>query len=70
MRLQLDEYILGTWTLPTIKITAELMARFYQKMLQEKLPPAAALRAAQISMWKEKREPYSWAAFILQGEWK
>lgn len=50
--------------------TAELMSRFYQKMLQEKMSPAAALRAAQISMWKEKREPYSWAAFILQGEWK
>ena len=50
--------------------TAELMLRFYQKMLQEKMSPAAALRAAQISMWKEKREPYSWAAFILQGEWK
>jgi tetratricopeptide (TPR) repeat protein/CHAT domain-containing protein len=50
--------------------TAELMSRFYQKMLQEKMPPAAALRAAQISMWQEKREPHSWAAFILQGEWK
>ena len=50
--------------------TAELMARFYQKMLQEKLPPAAALRAAQVSMWQEKREPHSWAGFILQGEWK
>lgn len=50
--------------------TAELMSRFYQKMLQEKLPPAAALRAAQISMWQEKSEPDSWAAFILQGEWK
>ncbi len=50
--------------------TAELMSRFYHKMLQEKMPPAAALRAAQISMWQEKREPHSWAAFILQGEWK
>lgn len=53
--------------------TAELMKRFYQKMLgPEKLRPAAALRAAQISMWKEKRwqSPYFWAAFVLQGEWK
>jgi len=50
--------------------TAELMSRFYQKMLQEKMSPAAALRAAQISMWQEKREIHSWAAFILQGEWK
>ncbi|WP_226585695.1 CHAT domain-containing protein [Microseira wollei] len=44
------------------------MARFYHKMLEEKLPPAAALRAAQISMWQEKRQAYSWVAFILQGE--
>jgi CHAT domain-containing protein/Tfp pilus assembly protein PilF len=53
--------------------TAELMKRFYQKMLgPEKLRPAAALRAAQVSMWKEKRwqAPYYWAGFVLQGEWK
>jgi CHAT domain-containing protein len=53
--------------------TAELMKRFYQKMLgAEKLRPAAALRDAQVSMWEEKRwqSPYYWAAFVLQGEWK
>jgi CHAT domain-containing protein len=52
--------------------TSELMSRFYKKMLQEKLQPAAALRAAQIEMlhnpqWKS---PYYWAAFTLQGEWR
>ena len=53
--------------------TAELMKRFYQGMLEEQhLSPAAALRAAQISMWKQERwrSPYYWAAFILQGEWR
>jgi CHAT domain-containing protein len=52
--------------------TSELMARFYKKMLQEKLKPAAALRAAQIEMLQEKQwqAPYYWAAFVLQGEWK
>jgi CHAT domain-containing protein len=52
--------------------TAELMKRFYEKMLKDGLPPAAALRAAQVSMWKEKRweAPYYWAGFALQGEWK
>ncbi len=53
--------------------TATLMTRFYQKMLgEEKLRPAAALRAAQISMWQEQRwtSPYYWAAFTLQGEWR
>jgi CHAT domain-containing protein/Tfp pilus assembly protein PilF len=54
------------------RATAELMRRFYEAMLGEKLRPAAALRAAQVSMWKEKRwqAPYYWAAFALQGEWK
>ncbi len=51
--------------------TAELMKKFYQKMLHEKLTPAAALRAAQIEMWKEEQyTPYYWAAFTMQGEWR
>jgi CHAT domain-containing protein len=52
--------------------TAELMKRVYQKMLGEGQRPAAALRAAQIEMWQQKRwqSPYYWAAFTLQGEWK
>ncbi len=52
--------------------TAELMKRFYREMLKENQRPAAALRAAQVSLWKEPRwrAPYYWAGFILQGEWK
>jgi hypothetical protein len=52
--------------------TAELMKRFYRGVLQEKLPPAAALRAAQIEMLKKRhwQSPYYWGAFMLQGEWK
>jgi CHAT domain-containing protein len=52
--------------------TAELMEQFYKKMLKDGQRPAAALRQAQISMWKEKRwqSPYYWAAFVLQGEWR
>lgn len=54
------------------RATAELMARFYQKMMKENLRPAAALRAAQIEMWKSNQwnQPYYWAAFALQGEWR
>jgi CHAT domain-containing protein/Tfp pilus assembly protein PilF len=55
------------------RATSELMKRFYQGMLgPEALRPAAALRQAQLSIWKEKqwREPYYWAAFVLHGEWK
>ncbi len=52
--------------------TRDLMGSFYRRMLVDKLRPAAALRQAQIEMWKSKRwsEPYNWAAFVLQGEWK
>ena len=52
--------------------TAELMKIFYQKMLKDKMRPAAALRAAKVAMWKSKRwnSPYYWAAFELQGDWR
>jgi len=63
--------VASLWRVPS-KATAELMKRFYTGMLVEKLRPAAALRAAQIGMLREKRwnEPYYWAAFVLQGEWQ
>jgi CHAT domain-containing protein/tetratricopeptide (TPR) repeat protein len=52
--------------------TAELMKRFYKKMLVDNQTPAAALRAAQLSMSKEPRwsAPYYWAGFVIQGEFK
>ncbi|MEG4045317.1 tetratricopeptide repeat protein [Microcoleus sp. Pol17_C1] len=52
--------------------TATLMSSFYQGMLKKGLTPAAALRAAQLEMWKQEewRSPYYWAAFNLQGEWR
>jgi CHAT domain-containing protein/Tfp pilus assembly protein PilF len=53
--------------------TADLMSQFYQGVLKENLSPAAALRAAQVNMWRQKRwhgDPYFWGAFQLQGEWK
>jgi CHAT domain-containing protein/Tfp pilus assembly protein PilF len=54
------------------RATAELMKRFYSGMLKDGLRPAAALRASQVSMLKEKRwsSPHYWAAFTLQGEWR
>ena len=54
------------------KATSELMTIFYRQMLKENQRPAAALRAAQIEMWKQKQwqAPYYWAAFVLQGEWR
>jgi CHAT domain-containing protein/tetratricopeptide (TPR) repeat protein len=52
--------------------TSELMARFYRRMLKGNQRPAAALRMAQVEMWRQMRwrPPYYWATFVLQGEWK
>jgi CHAT domain-containing protein len=52
--------------------TSLLMQKFYQKMLKDGLKPAAALRQAQIEMFKDEEfsKPDYWAAFTLQGEWK
>jgi CHAT domain-containing protein len=52
--------------------TAELMSHFYQAMLTDGLPPAAALKVAKEKMRQQKRwyAPYYWAAFVLQGEYR
>jgi CHAT domain-containing protein/tetratricopeptide (TPR) repeat protein len=51
--------------------TAELMKHFYEGIFQKNMTPAAALREAQLSMWKQKRwqSPYYWAAFVIQGQY-
>ena len=53
------------------RVTADLMARFYRAMLVDKLSEAAALRRAQLSIASERgwRDPFYWAAFVLQGDW-
>ncbi|MGF1986819.1 MAG: tetratricopeptide repeat protein [Nostoc sp. ZfuVER08] len=52
--------------------TSLLMSQFYSQMLQQGKTPAAALRAAQLKMWEQEkwRNPYSWSAFTLLGEWR
>ncbi|HYN21379.1 MAG TPA: CHAT domain-containing protein, partial [Thermoanaerobaculia bacterium] len=54
------------------RATSVLMERFYRHMISGRLSPAAALRQAQIEMSREPRwqDPYYWAAFSLQGEWR
>jgi CHAT domain-containing protein len=54
------------------RATAELMKNFYEGMFEEGLTPAAALRKAKETMWKQPRwhAPYFWAAFVLQGEYR
>ncbi len=63
--------IVSLWSVSDLG-TTELMVRFYQGMLKEGMRPAAALRAAQVSLMNDKRwaSPYYWAPFTLQGEWR
>ncbi len=51
--------------------TSQLMPLFYQAILQGN-SPASALRDAQMRLLQQRewRNPYYWAAFTLQGEWK
>jgi len=52
--------------------TAELMQRFYRAMIVDGSPPAAALREAQLAVRSQARwrDPYFWAGFVLQGDWR
>ncbi len=52
--------------------TLELMKDFYKNLAGENTTPAAALRKAQIKMYRESayRSPFYWAAFTVQGEYQ
>lgn len=54
------------------RATAELMTRFYEAMWRRGLPPAEALRAAQLELrdGRRFRDPAHWAGFVLAGEWR
>jgi CHAT domain-containing protein/tetratricopeptide (TPR) repeat protein len=62
--------VASLWTVGD-RATAELMRRFYQNMLgPRRMSAAAALRQAQISLWREAptQAPFHWAAFALFGD--
>ena len=52
--------------------TAALMTRFYRALWIDKLPPAAALRQAQLGVRGQRRwrDPCFWAGFVLEGDWR
>jgi CHAT domain-containing protein len=54
------------------RATAALMAEFYKEMFTNGKKPVAALRAAQLSISKHRtwNEPFFWAGFVIQGEWR
>ncbi|MCX6609824.1 MAG: CHAT domain-containing protein [Acidobacteria bacterium] len=54
------------------RATAELMRRFYERLLRGRLTAAAALRQAQLALRADARwkDPYYWAGFRLEGDWR
>ena len=67
--------IASLWRVPDTS-TAELMVKFYTKLLKGKkyTRPAAALREAQIEMLRDPKKqwhlPLQWAGFFIQGEYR
>jgi len=63
--------IASLWQVPD-RATAELMARFYEFLINEGLNPADALKKAQLASASERRwrDPYFWGGFVLLGDWR
>jgi CHAT domain-containing protein/tetratricopeptide (TPR) repeat protein len=57
------------------RAATELMTRFYRALWKEGRTPAAALRQAQIALRRDPhnpryRDPFYWAGYVLQGDWR
>ena len=63
--------VASLWKVQTTA-TSALMTEFYKEMFTNGKKPGAALRAAQLTISQQKRwrEPYFWAGFVIQGEWR
>jgi tetratricopeptide (TPR) repeat protein len=59
--------VASLWQVPD-SATAELMTKFYQRLLTEHESPALALAEAQRSLALERADPYFWGAFVIQGQ--
>lgn len=71
LRAGASSVVVALWDVNDIA-TATLMESFYRKMLVEGMPPASALRAAQLEMASDPQwqSPFYWAGFVLQGDWR
>lgn len=71
LRAGVPSVLVTLWSVDD-EATFQLMKRFYTLLLEEGLPPAAALREAKLSLRQDPqwRRPYFWAGFSLQGHWR
>ena len=59
--------MMSLWTIDD-EATTELMRTFYGELPRTK-SPAAALRAAQMKLLRQKPHPFFWSPFVLVGRW-
>src|SRR5215204_2527842 len=59
--------MMSLWTVDD-EATTELMVAFYAELAGTK-SPATALRAAQLTLLKERPHPFFWSPFVLVGRW-
>lgn len=71
LRAGARQVVSSLWRIPD-QATAVLMGHFYREMYGNGLRPAPALRAAQDEMRRSRRwrDPYYWAGFVIQGDWR
>jgi CHAT domain-containing protein/Tfp pilus assembly protein PilF len=64
-----ETQVMSLWAVSD-RWTRELMVAYYRRLRQGQ-GRGAALRQAQLEMFKDvrRRHPYYWASFILSGEW-
>ena len=56
----------------TILVCLAAAPAFYERLFKNDMPFSAALREAQLTIANQPRwrDPYFWAAFIIEGEWQ
>ncbi|BDC50766.1 hypothetical protein F183_A30820 [Bryobacterales bacterium F-183] len=66
-----DRVLASLWKVDD-RATAELMKHFYVALLQNGKPAPVALRDAQAQLAASRRwsDPFYWAGFVLQGDWR
>lgn len=62
-----ERVLVSLWRVPDDG-TRELMTLFYRGLIDHGLPPAGALREAQLELVAAGRRPHQWAGFVLQGD--
>lgn len=63
--------VVSLWRVADLS-TARLMEQFYDKLVTQRLGKDESLRQAKLALLEEEvlAHPFSWAPFILVGDWE